>query len=38
MADHKKFFIRVFGQAVPVTQDVYNAYYRMHRRERYLPR
>ena len=36
MPDNKQFFIRVGGQAVPVTEEVYRAYYRMKRRERHL--
>ena len=33
---NKHFFIRVGGQLVPVTEEVYREYHRMNRRERYL--
>jgi RNA polymerase sigma factor (sigma-70 family) len=36
MSERKQYFIRVAGQLVPVTEDVYREYYRMGRRERYL--
>ena len=36
MCENKKYFIRINGQLVPVTKDVYSAYYGMSRHEKYL--
>jgi RNA polymerase sigma factor (sigma-70 family) len=36
MSQNRQYFIRVAGERVPVTEDVYREYYRMDRRERYL--
>ena len=36
MSENKQFFIRVDGQLVPVTEEVYREYYRLNRHERYL--
>ena len=36
MSKNKQFYINIDGQRVPVTEDVYRAYYKMSRRERYL--
>lgn len=36
MAEKKKYFIKVQGQLVPVSEEVYLTYYRMKRREIYL--
>jgi len=38
MSENKQFFIRVDGERVPVTEEVYLAYYRSKRRERYFER
>jgi len=38
MPDNKEFFVRVDGQLVPVTEEVYLAYYRSKRRDRYYER
>jgi len=35
MPENKQFFIRVRGQCVPVTEELYLAYYRSKRRDRY---
>ena len=35
MPENKQFFIRVRGQLVPVTEDLYLKYYRSKRRDRY---
>ena len=36
MADHQKNFIRLHGNEIEVSEDVYYAYYRMERQERWL--
>ena len=36
MAEKKEYRIKVQGQLVPVSEEVYYTYYRMERRERYL--
>ena len=36
MSENKQFYINVDGQSVPVTEEVYRAYHKMGRRERYL--
>ena len=36
MSENKQFYIHADGQRVPVTEEVYLAYYKMRRRERYL--
>ncbi|WP_312355414.1 sigma-70 family RNA polymerase sigma factor [Aminipila sp.] len=36
MAEKKKYQIKIQGQLVPVTEEVYLTYYRMKRRERHL--
>ena len=36
MAEKKEYLIKVQGQLIPVTEEVYLAYYRMKRRERHL--
>ena len=36
MSENKQYFIAVDGQRVSVTEEVYRAYYKMGRRERYL--
>ena len=36
MSQNNQFFIRVQGQSVPVTEEVYRAYYRSKRRDRYF--
>ena len=38
MTDNKQFCVRVDGQLVPVTEEVYLAYYRSERRMRYFER
>lgn len=38
MTNNREFFIRVGRQLVPVTEEVYLAYYRSKRRERYFER
>jgi RNA polymerase sigma factor (sigma-70 family) len=35
MADNKKYFIRLHGKEIEVSEDVYYAYYRMERQERW---
>lgn len=36
MAEKKEYWIKVQGQLVPVTKEIYLVYYRMDRRERHL--
>jgi len=36
MSENKQFYIHADGQRVEVTEEVYRAYYKMGRRERYL--
>ena len=36
MAEKKKYQIKIQGQLVPVTEEVYLTYYRMNRRELHL--
>ncbi|TCK89106.1 RNA polymerase sigma factor (sigma-70 family) [Natranaerovirga hydrolytica] len=36
MGEKKEYLIKVQGQLIPVTEEVYLAYYRMKRRERHL--
>jgi RNA polymerase sigma factor (sigma-70 family) len=38
MTDNKQFFVRMDGQRVAVTEEVYLAYYRSERRMRYIER
>ena len=38
MSENKQFYIHADGQRVPVTEEVYLAYYRSKRRERYFER
>ena len=35
MADKQKYFIRLHGKEIEVSEDVYYAYYRMERQERW---
>ncbi|MCL2189135.1 MAG: sigma-70 family RNA polymerase sigma factor [Defluviitaleaceae bacterium] len=36
MNDKRQFFIPINGDKIAVTEEVYSAYYKLHRRERYL--
>ena len=38
MSENKQFFIRLNGQQIPITEEVYLAYYRSERRMRYFER
>ncbi len=38
MAKRKDFYIRIHKQSIPVSEDVYSVYYRMHEHERYQKR
>ena len=38
MSENKQFYVRIDGQLIPVTEEVYLAYYRFARRMRYFER